>query len=179
MWRKLYKFVTSQNSKFWNVILNKLLWLLFYCCVIDCVKVIRNWKLFESWMRGNKRISQNFASCILIFLNSNSLDHKTLEWRWYDFFHLKKWKGVWKWFEFHLKYFKLRNFKQLTEFMREDKMTSSYLWKESWKFQRNKLEVTLKLFETHFPFEVVWNSKFKSNWELFEFLFKIFSPKNK
>ena len=31
-------------------------------------------------------------------------------------------------------------------FMREDKMTSSNAKKESWKFQRNKLKVPLKLF---------------------------------
>ena len=123
-----------------------------------CLLCETEWKLkpFESWMRGNKRTFPKLSSCILIFLNSNSF-HQTLEWRWYDFFHLKKWKGVWKWFEFHLKYFKFRNFKQLNEFMREDKMTSSYLRKESWKFQRNKLEVT---------FEVIWNPFFHS--KLFE-----------
>ena len=108
-----------------------------------------NLKLFESWMRGNEMTFPKLSLCISIPMNSNSFHHKTLEWRWYDFFHLKKWKGVWKWFEFHLKYVKFRNVKQLNEFMREDKMTSSYLKKESWKFQRNKMQVTLKLFETH------------------------------
>ena len=71
---------------------------------------------------------------------------------------------------FHFKYFKFRNSKQLNEFMREDKMTSSNLEKESWKFQRNDLKVTLKLFE--FP-------NFKSSWELFIFSTNYFTPKNK
>mgnify|MGYP005823254593 CR=1 FL=1 len=49
-------------------------------------------------------------------------------------------------------------------------MTSSNLEKESWKFQRNDLKVTLKLFE--FP-------NFKSSWELFIFSTNYFTPKNK
>ena len=153
---------------------------MFAFCVIDCVKLSGNWNFLKVEWEGIKGLSQNFhLAFFLISMNSKSSHHKSLEWRWYDFFHLKKWKGVWKWFEFQLKYFKFRNFRQLNEFMREDKMTSSYLRKESWKFQRNKLEVTLKLFETHFPFEVVWNSKFKSSWKLFSFNSNYFSPKNK
>ena len=69
-------------------------------------------------MRGNKRTFPKLSPYILISMNSNSFYYKTLEWREYDLFHLKKWKGVRKWFEFHLKYFKFRNFKQLNEFIK-------------------------------------------------------------
>ena len=76
-------------------------------------------------MRGNKRTFPNFHICFLISMNSNSFQHKTLERRWHDFFHLK-WKGCLKniWISFG----KYSNSKTLCDsmiFTREDKMTSS------------------------------------------------------
>ena len=52
--------------------------------------------------------------------------YKTLERRWYDFFHLIKWKGVFEkiWISFK----NISNSKTLSNsmiFMREDKITSS------------------------------------------------------
>ena len=120
-------------------------------------------------MREDKRTFPNFHLAFLISMNSNSFHHKTLEWRWYDFFHLNKWKGFLKIFEFHLEIFS--NSETLCNslsFMREDKMSSSNAKKESWTFQRIKLKVPLKLF---------WKPTF--NLELFGFYSNYFYPKIK
>ena len=146
---------------------------MFDCGVVACVKLSEIWNFLKVKCEGTKGLSQTFIlHSYLHEFKFISLQNPRVKIIW--LLPLKKWKGVWKWFKFHLKYFKHRNLKQLNEFRREDKMTSSNLKKQSWKFQTNNLEVTLKLFKTPFPFEVVWKSKFKSSWELFGFLFKLF-----
>ena len=88
-------------------------------CLIVVWLIVWKWLEIENFLKveweGIKGLSQNFASCILIFLNSNSFHHKTLEWRWYDFFHLKKWKGVWKWFE--IPFWNISNLESLSNSM--------------------------------------------------------------
>ena len=127
-----------------------------------------NWvkfETFESWMRGNEMTFPNFHLAFMISTNSNSFHHKTLEWRWYDFFHLNKWKG----FEFHLELFQIR--KLLCSsiiFMREDKMTSSNRMKYELEVSKNQIES---------PFEVILKPTF--NLELFGFYSNYFSPKLK
>ena len=64
--------VTSQNSKFWNVILNKYLWL-FVWMWCDWLCEIE-WE-FETFWKLNEREWNDFPKlllCILISMNSNS-----------------------------------------------------------------------------------------------------------
>ena len=67
----------------------------------------------------------NFCLAFMISMNSNSFHHKTLEWRWYDFFHLNKWKGFEKiWIPFgNISYSETLCNSMI--FVREDKITSS------------------------------------------------------
>ena len=61
--------------------------------------------------------------------------YKTLERRWYDFFHLIKWKGVFE--KIWILFGNISNSETLSNsmiFMREDKMTSS-------KYMKYELEV--------------------------------------
>ena len=122
--------------------------------MIDCLIVVWllvwNWvkfETFESWIRGNKRTFPNLSSCILIIMNSNSFDHKTLERRWHDFFHLIKWKGYMKIFEFHLEIFQILKLCATQRFSWEKiKWLLQNIWNMSLKFKRIKLKVSLKLF---------------------------------
>ena len=105
---KCGRFVTSQNSKFWNVILNRYLWLFVWLLCDWLCEIEWNLKLFKSWIRRNEMTFPNFH---LAFWTSWIQIHfitKTLEWRWYDFFHLNKWKRVLKRFEFHLEIFQIQ-----------------------------------------------------------------------
>ena len=105
-------------------------------------------KLLKVAWEGIKGLSQNFSSCILISLNSNSFHRKTLEWGWHDFFHWNKWKGFLNRFDFHLEIFSIsETWSNSMIFMREDKMTSS-------KHMKYELEVLKK-------------SNLKSFWKLF------------
>ena len=116
-------------------------------------------------MRGNKRTFPNFHICFLISMNSNSFHHKTLERRWHDFFHLFKWQGVLKIFEFHLKLFPIQKLHATQWFSWEKiKWLLQNIWNMSWEFQRIKFKVPLKLF---------------FNLELFGFYSNYFSPKIK
>ena len=115
-------------------------------------------------MRGKKGLSQTFIFAFPTCVNSNSFHHKTLERRWHDFFHLFKWQGFLKTFEFHLE--NISNPETLCNsmiFTREDKMTSSNyeIWVGSFKDQIQSL------------FEIIFNL------ELFEFYSNYFSPKIK
>ena len=105
-----------------------------------------NLKLFERWMGENEMTFPDFPFTFWISMNSNSFYHKTLEWRWYDFFHLK-WKGFWKDLNSVWKYFKFKTLCNSMIFRREDKMTSSIIWNMSWKLKRIKLKVIWKYFE--------------------------------
>ena len=115
-------------------------------------------------MRGNKRTFPNFHF-FLIFMNSNSFHHKTLERRWHDFFHLFKWKGVLKIFEFHLRIFPILKLYATQWFSRAKiKWLLQNIWNMSWEFQRIYSK-------SH------WN--YFSILELFEFYSNYFSPKIK
>ena len=135
-------------------------------CLIDWLKVSEIWNFWKS----NERERNDFpklSSLHFISMNSNSFQHKTLDWRWHDFLHLK-WKRVWKDLNSIWKYFKFETLCNSMIFMREDKMTSSIIWNMSWKSKRIKLKVIWKYFET--PFQI---------WNLFGFYSNYFSPKNK
>ena len=100
-------------------------------------------------MRGNKRTFPNFHFAFMISMNSNSFHHKTLERRWHDFFHLFKWKGVLKIFEFHLRIFPILELYATQWFSREKiKWLLQIIWNMSWKFQRIKFKA---------PFEFIFN----------------------
>ena len=116
-------------------------------------------------MRGNKRTFPNFHICFLISMNSNSSHHETLERRWHDFFHLFKWQGVLKIFEFHLRIFPILKLYATQWFSRAKiKWLLQNIWNMSWEFQRIKFKVLLNLF---------------LNLELFGFYSNYFSPKIK
>ena len=109
------------------------------------------WVEFEIFLKvkweGIKGLSQTFIFAFMIFVNSNTFHHKTLQRRWHDFFHLFKWKGVLKIFEFHLRIFS--NSETLSNsmiFTSEDKMTSSNYMKYELGVQRIKFKVHLNLF---------------------------------
>ena len=111
------------------------------------------WIFLKDWMRGNKRTFPNFHLAFIISMNSNSFHHKTLERRWHDFFHLK-WKGFWKHLNSNRNYCKFRNFMQLNDFHEKIKWLLQIVWNMSWKFQRIKLKVPLKLFWNRFS---IWS----------------------
>ena len=116
-------------------------------CLIDCLKVseIRNF-LKVKW-EGIKGLSQTFIFAFMISMNSNSFHHKTLERRWHDFFHLFKWKGVLKIFEYHLKIFPIQKLQATQWFSWEKiKWLLQNIWNMSWEFQRIKFKVLLNLF---------------------------------
>ena len=116
-------------------------------------------------MRGNKRTFPNFHFAFVISVNSNSFHHKTLERRWHDFFHLFKWQGVLKIFEFHLE--NISNSETLCNsmiFTRGDKMTSSNYMKYELGVSKDQIQSLLELF---------------FNLELFGFYSNHFSPKIK
>ena len=116
-------------------------------------------------MRGNKRTFPNFHFAFMISMNSNSFHHKTLERRWHDFFHLFKWQGVLKIFEFHSKIFHIsETFSNSMIFTREDKMTSSKHMKYELGVSKVKFKVLL---------EIIFNL------ELFGFYSNYFSPRTK
>ena len=129
------------------------------------------WKFgtFESWMRGNKWLSQNFHLAFMISMNSNSFHHKTLEWSWHDFFHLNKWKGFWNGLNSIWNYFKFENFYAAQLFSWEKiKWLLQIVWNMSWKFKRIKFKVPLKVFWK--PFLI---------WSYLVFISNYFSPKIK
>ena len=122
-----------------------------------------NLKLFESWMRGNEMTSPNFHLAFMISMNSNSfqIQNPREKMTWLLPFKMKRVsKNIW------ISFGNISNLETLCNsmiFMREDKMTSSNAKKESWKFQRIKLKVPLKLF---------WNPH--SNWSYLIFIQIIF-----
>ena len=116
-------------------------------------------------MRGNKRTSPNLHLAFMTSMNSNSFHLKTLERRWHDFFHLFKWKGLLKKFEFHLKIFPILKLYATQWFSREKiKWLLHNMWNMSWEFQRIKFKVLLGII---------------FNLELFGFYSNYFSPKIK
>ena len=120
-------------------------------CLIDWLKVsvIRN--LLKVKWEGIKGLSQTYIFAFMISMNSNSFHHKTLERRWHDFFHLFKWQGVLKIFEFHSKIFPILKLYATQWFSREKiKWLLQIIWNMSWEFQRIKFKVLLNLFSIWF-----------------------------
>ena len=116
-------------------------------------------------MRGNKRTFPNFHICFMIPVNSNSFHHETLERRWHGFFHLFKWQGVLKIFEFHLRIFPILKLYATQRFSRAKiKWLHQIIRNMSWEFQRINFKVLLELI---------------FNLDLFEFYSNYFSPKIK
>ena len=116
-------------------------------CLIDCVKLSGIQNFLKVKWEGIKGLSQTFTFCILIPVNSNSFHHETLERRWHDFFHLFKWQGVLKIFEFHLKIFPILELHATQWFSWEKiKWLLQIIWNMSWEFQRIKFKVLLNLF---------------------------------
>ena len=116
-------------------------------CLLLC-----DWLTVSEWIRnflkvkweGIKGLSQTF---FFAFINSNSFHHKTLERRWHDFFHLFKWKGVLKIFEFHLRIFPILKLYATQWFSRAKiKWLLQNIWNMSWEFQRIKFKSFWKLF---------------------------------
>ena len=118
------------------------------CGVIAWVKlsVTRNF-LKVKW-EGIKGLSQTFILHLWSSWIQILFKYKTLERRWHDFFHLFKWKGLLKIFEFHLKIFSTsETLCNSMIFMREDKMTSSnYMKYELGVSKISNLKLPLKLF---------------------------------
>ena len=126
--------------------------------MIICL-IVWNWlkfENFESWMRGNEMTFPNFHPCIYDLHEFKLFHHKTLDWRWYDFFHLNKWKGFWRDLNSIRKYFKFETLCNSMIFTREDKMTSSIIWNTSWKLQRIKLKVIGSILKLPFKFGIFW-----------------------
>ena len=125
-------------------------------CLIDWLKVSEIWN-FWSWMRGNEMTFPNFHPCIYDLHEFKLFHHKTLEWRWYDFFHLNKWKKSFE--KIWIPFGNISNSKTLCNsmiFRREDKMTSSIIWNMSWKLQRIKLKVIGSILKLPFKFRIIW-----------------------
>ena len=119
-------------------------------------------------MRGNKRTFPNFHFAFWSPWIEILFKYKTLERRWHDFFHLNKWKGFLKIFEFHLEIFQIQKLYATQWFSWEKiKWLLQIMWNMSWKFKIIKLKVPLKLF---------WNPL--SIWS-YLFFFKLLFSKNK
>lgn len=110
-----------------------------------------NWVKFETFLKvkweGIKGLSQTFVFALWSSWIQILFKYKTLERRWHDFFHLFKWPGVLKIFEFHLE--NISNSATLCNsmiFTSEDKMTSSNYMKYELGVQRIKFKIHLNLF---------------------------------
>ena len=100
-------------------------------------------------MRGNK--FPNFHFLLWSPWIQILFKYKTLERRWHDFFHLFKWQGVLKIFEFHLKIFPILKLYATQWFSWEKiKWLLQIIWNMSWEFQRIKFKALLNLFS-------IWN----------------------
>ena len=112
-----------------------------------------NLKLLKVKWEGIKGLSQTFifhlcSPWILILFK-----YKTLEWRWYDFFHFLKWNGVFEniWISFGKIFPNSETLCNSMIFMREDKMTSS----KHMKYESEVLrELNSKSFWNYFQFGV-------------------------
>ena len=84
--------------------------------MIDCLIVVWllvwNWVNFETFLKvkweGIKGLSQTFILHLWSLWIQILFKYKTLEWRWNAFFHLYKWNGFLKIFEFHLELFPIQ-----------------------------------------------------------------------
>ena len=96
---------------------------------------------------GIKGLSQSFIFHLWSSWIQILFKYKTLERRWHDFFHLFKWQGVLKIFEFHLKVFPILKLYATQWFSWE--MIKWLLQKyEIWvgSFKELKFKIQLKLF---------------------------------
>ena len=127
---------------------------------------IRNF-LKVKW-EGIKGLSQTFILHLWSSWIQILFKYETLERRWHDFFHLFKWQGVLKIFEFHLKIFPILELYATQWFSWEKiKWLLQMLRKRVGSFKESNWKSFRSYFETHFQFGVIW------------FLFKLFFSKNK
>ena len=130
----------------------------------DWLSEIRNF-LKVKW-EGIKGLSQTFILLLWSSWIQILFKHKTLERRWHDFFHLFKWKGLLKIFEFHLKIFQILKLQATQWFSRAKiKWLLQIIWNMSWEFQGNS------------NLKSIWNNYF-SIWVIWV-LFKLFFSKKK
>ena len=127
---------------------------MFDCDVVVCMKLTEIWNFLEVKWEGIKGLSQTF-----IFLHSWPpwiqilFKYKTLERRWHDFFHLIKWKGYLKIFEFHLEIFQIQKLYATQLFSWEKiKWLLQNIWNTSWELKGSNL----KSFWNYFQFGVIW-----------------------
>ena len=116
-------------------------------CLIDWLKVsgIRN--LLKVKWEGIKGLSQTFIFAFWSPWIQILFKHKTPERRWHDFFHLFKWQGVLKIFEFHLRIFPILKLYATQWFSWEKiKWLLQNIWNMSWEFQWIKFKVLFNLF---------------------------------
>ena len=121
--------------------------------------LVWNWVKFDTFWKWNEREWNDFPKTFTLHFDPHEvkfISSQTLEWRWYDFFHLNKWKGFWKDLNSIRKYFKFETLCNSMIFTREDKMTSSIIWNMSWKLQRIQFKVIWKYFEPPFQFGIIW-----------------------
>ena len=154
---KCGRFVTSQNSKFWNVILNKYFWLSFDCGVIACVKLSEIWNFLKVECEGMKWLSQTFTLHFdLHEFKLISSQNPRVKKIWLLPFKMKRvFENIWISFANN---------------------SNQKLYATQW-FSWERIRWLL---------QNIWNRvgsglKFKSKtiWELFWFLFKLFLSKNK
>ena len=116
-------------------------------CLIDWLKVSEMRYFLKVKWEGIKGLSQTFILLLWSPWIQMLFKYKTLERRWHDFFHLFKWKGVLKIFEFHLRIFPILKLYATQWFSREKiKRLLQNIWNRSWEFQRIKFKVLLNLF---------------------------------
>ena len=122
----------------------------FDCCVIDW-----NLKLLKVKWEGIKGLSQTFIFFSDLHEFKFFSNIKTLERRWHDFFHLFKWQGVLKIFEFYLKLFPIHKLQATQWFSWEKiKWLLQNIWNMTWEFQRNS---NLKsIWNYYFSIWVIW-----------------------
>ena len=134
--------------------------------LIDWLKVSEIWNFWKS----NERERNDFPKLSFLHfipMNSNSFQHKTPEWRWHDFFHLKS-KGFLKRFEFYLEIFQIIKLYA----------TQWFSWgKIKWLLQLYAIRVGSYKESNWKSFGSILNLPF--NLELFGFYSNYFSPKNK
>ena len=129
--------------------------------------IVWNWVKFETFLKvkweGIKGLSQTFILHLWSSWIQILFKYKTLERRWHDFFHLFRWQGVLKIFEFHLRIFPILKLYATQWFSRAKiKWLLQNIWNMSWEFQRIK-------------FKVFWN--YFSIWSYLDFIQIIFLQK--
>ena len=114
-----------------------------------------DWLTESEWIRnllkvkweGIKGLSQTFILLLCSPWIQMLFKYKTLERWWHDFFHLYKWKGVLKIFEYHLKRFPIHKLQATQWFSGEKiKWLLQNIWNMSWELKELNSKSFWKLF---------------------------------